>query len=330
MKKHHCEKLTIYFFLCREIEERKKEVDQFFKSDSEDEEFNEHKQDIKQTSPVKEDVDFELPSLTNCLDDQTIVNEDSTNTALESENLSNEAKTSKDEDGICNENEMGGEYENDKATICEKDEIETLASETNKESCEDSTEVEEIHSNNINTSCSEDKLELLSTDSKQNLSHNEIDKDEESCSENLLKAAFLDKDFWLDSKEDSNKDLDCQDEDDLQLHLDTEPLDDLEDSSQKETSLKSGNESDNHSQLSLSSALKSQKLCLLTSKFPHLKLNKLTEVKPRLSFEEGEYVDLDAHKTPDRHQGVEDLLQRFVKHSNTKRKLADAQQVTLG
>lgn len=77
--------------------------------------------------------------------------------------------------------------------------------------------------------------------------------------------------------------------------------------------------------------IETPKLNLLASKLPDLDLNKITSTTPKLSFgKDCDFIDLDEEPTvTPKNPGLNELMNRFVRHSNTKRKPVDKQQVNL-
>lgn len=76
--------------------------------------------------------------------------------------------------------------------------------------------------------------------------------------------------------------------------------------------------------------LKTPKLNLLTSKLPEEMVKKIMAVTPRLSLgKEGDFIDLEESSTPSRDPGMVELINRFVRHSSIKRKPTEKQQVNL-
>lgn len=71
------------------------------------------------------------------------------------------------------------------------------------------------------------------------------------------------------------------------------------------------------------------KLNLLASKLPDVDLSKIIKKTPKLSIGgDDDFIDLEETK-PQNMSGVNELMDRFVRHSNTKRKLAEKKQVNL-
>lgn len=77
--------------------------------------------------------------------------------------------------------------------------------------------------------------------------------------------------------------------------------------------------------------IETPKLNLLASKLPDLDLNKITKTTPKLSLgNDCDFIDLDEEPTvTPKNSGLNELMNRFVRHSNTKRKPVDKQQVNL-
>ncbi|XP_071549080.1 claspin-like isoform X2 [Panulirus ornatus] len=71
------------------------------------------------------------------------------------------------------------------------------------------------------------------------------------------------------------------------------------------------------------------KLNLLASRLPDLDLSKIIKETPKLSLGgDDDFIDLE-ETTPKNTSGVNELMDRFVKHSNTKRKPSEKKQVNL-
>ncbi|XP_047475621.1 claspin-like isoform X1 [Penaeus chinensis] len=77
--------------------------------------------------------------------------------------------------------------------------------------------------------------------------------------------------------------------------------------------------------------IETPKLNLLAAKLPDLDLNKITKTTPKLSLgKDCDFIDLDEEPTvTPKNPGLNELMNRFVRHSNTKRKPSDKQQVNL-
>lgn len=75
---------------------------------------------------------------------------------------------------------------------------------------------------------------------------------------------------------------------------------------------------------------KTPKLNLLASKLPEDAIKKIMAVTPRLSIgKEGDFIDLEESSTPRQNPGVEELMERFVRHSSVKRRPAEKKQFNL-
>lgn len=76
--------------------------------------------------------------------------------------------------------------------------------------------------------------------------------------------------------------------------------------------------------------LQTPKLSLLASKLPEEEVKKIMSVTPRLSLgKEGDVIDLEETSTPGQKPGMDELINRFVRHSSLKRKPAKKHQVNL-
>lgn len=76
--------------------------------------------------------------------------------------------------------------------------------------------------------------------------------------------------------------------------------------------------------------LQTPKLNLLASKLPEEAIKKIMAVTPRLSMgKEGDFIDLEESSTPSQNPGIEELMERFVRHSSIKRRPAEKKQVKL-
>lgn len=76
--------------------------------------------------------------------------------------------------------------------------------------------------------------------------------------------------------------------------------------------------------------LKTPKVKLLRSKLPEEEIKKIMAVTPRLSLgKEGDFIDLEETSTPSQDPGMVELINRFMRHSNIKRKPAEKREVNL-
>lgn len=76
--------------------------------------------------------------------------------------------------------------------------------------------------------------------------------------------------------------------------------------------------------------IQTPKVTLLRSKLPEEEIKKIMAVTPRLSLgKEGDYIDLEETSTPSQDPGMVELINRFMRHSNIKRKPAEKREVNL-
>ncbi|XP_050731399.1 claspin-like isoform X2 [Eriocheir sinensis] len=76
--------------------------------------------------------------------------------------------------------------------------------------------------------------------------------------------------------------------------------------------------------------LQTPKVNLLRSKLPEEEIKKIMAVTPRLSLgKEGDFIDLEETSTPSQDPGMVELINRFMRHSNIKRKPAEKREVNL-
>lgn len=103
------------------------------------------------------------------------------------------------------------------------------------------------------------------------------------------------------------------------------------DKSLVETGSQSNTGTDNH--MNETKNLGTPKFSLLASRLPGLDVSKLLQTTPKLSRGgEEDFIDLEEEeecRTPHNASGVIELMDRFVRHSSTKRKPAEKQKVNL-
>lgn len=296
--------ISLYFLYFREIEERKKEVDKFYKSDDDSDDEEVEKMDNeslerKDSSEVNNDENlpkmeglFEIKSVD---EDKVLSNEFGLPDLNPIENKENDFDKEKLE-----EMKIGCDNENSNAA-------EIFGSSTHSE----------LRSHTINIEQDMEK----STD--RDMEETKAEKDTEVTT---LKTA--------DVVEEKNSNV-YDSEDDLRLHLDTEDFDNDSNSCPESEMKNCSKEAKDSScaELKEKSEMNSTpKFNLLASKFPQLNLNNLKNFTPKLSEGKDSYIDLEEEEEEDlvQKRGIDTLLNRFIEHTKKKKTNNNAKKVSLG
>lgn len=116
----------------------------------------------------------------------------------------------------------------------------------------------------------------------------------------------------------------------IKKDINTKSLSDEEETFTSEHSINKDDQESNEVDNADKDELKTPKVNLLKSKLPEEELKKIMSVTPRLSFgKEGDFIDLEETSTPSQDPGMAELINRFLRHSNIKRKPAEKREVNL-
>ncbi|RXG67299.1 Claspin [Armadillidium vulgare] len=290
----------------KEIEERKKEVDKFYKSDdNDDDDDGEENERMENESSERKDsneensdkdlykkIELELCDIESTGEDKVL---DDNNDKI----LGDENEKVFDENELPDLNPTEEKKEND------------LDKEHLNEVRNDSDDVNSDTTEKI-SSCTPSELELRPKNT-----------------EDVEELATLETAAAVEE----NNCNDYDSEDDFKLHLDTEEFDNdsnfCPESEMKDLSSEVKNSSSGELK-EKSNTISTPKFNLLASKFPQLDLNNLKNITPKLSEGKDSYIDLEEEEDFVQKRGIDSLLNRFIEHSKKKKTSNNAKKVSLG
>ncbi|KAB7506009.1 hypothetical protein Anas_02175, partial [Armadillidium nasatum] len=288
----------------KEIEERRKEVDKFYKSDDDDD--GEENEKMENESSERKDSNEENS-------DKNLYKK----IGLEVCDIE-----STSEDKVLdykNGNILGDENEK----VLDENELPDLnPTEEKKENDLDKEQLNEIRndSDDVNSDTTEKISSCILSELELHTNNTEQDVEELAT---LKTAAAVEE----------NNSNDYDSEDDFKLHLDTEDFDNdsnfCPESEMKD--LSSGVKNSSSGELKeKSNTISTPKFNLLASKFPQLDLNNLKNITPKLSEGKDSYIDLEEEEDFVQKRGINMLLNRFIEHTKKKKTSNNAKKVSLG
>ncbi|RXG64321.1 Claspin [Armadillidium vulgare] len=307
---HRPKQRTLMEFLNREIEERKKEVDKFYKSDdNDDDDDGEENERMENESSERKDsneensdkdlykkIELELCDIESTGEDKVLDNK-------------NDKILGDGNEKVLDENELPdlNPTEEKKENDLDKEQLNEVRN--------DSDDVNSDTTEKI-SSCTPSELELRPKNT-----------------EDVEELATLETAAAVEE----NNCNDYDSEDDFKLHLDTEEFDNdsnfCPESEMKNCLKDLSSEIKNNSSGELkekSNTIKTPKFNLLASKFPQLDLNNLKNITPKLSEGKDSYIDLEEEEDFVQKRGIDSLLNRFIEHSKKKKTSNNAKKVSLG